>query len=183
MSTPTVLSETDSPCAMGDRRATGSISVVTNVKVAAASTNSRIAVADGRVSGRAAEGSGAISTEYTLSQRKIMTIVSDPRSRAGEVLAAINARPGIARAGADRAARGVQRPGVRPRRQSRRRPVAERGRTAGPSRRRPRTTDPDAVGPSRGAASRGRSDLPRDVADRDLRSASAARSLTHSASP
>src|SRR6202020_1691394 len=37
-------------------------------------------------------------TEYTLRQRKTMTIGSDPRSRAGEVLAAIHARPGIARA-------------------------------------------------------------------------------------
>src|ERR1700735_161262 len=98
MSSPTVLSDTDSPCAMGDRRATGSISVVTNVNVAAASTNSRIAVADGRLSGRASNGTDVIAKEYTLSQRKTMTIVSDPRSRAGEVLAAIHARPGIARA-------------------------------------------------------------------------------------
>src|SRR3984885_4199737 len=98
MSSPTVLSDTDSPCAIGDRRATGWVSVVTNMNVAAASTNSRIAVADGRVSGRAAEDRDVILEEYTLVQSKIMTIVSDPRSRAGEVLAAIHARPGITRA-------------------------------------------------------------------------------------
>src|SRR6202046_1958210 len=98
MSSPTVLSDTDSPCAMGDRRATGSISVVTNVNVAAASTNSRIAVADGRVSVRAGEGTDVIAHRIYSAAEEIMTIVSDPRSRAGEVLAAIHARPGIARA-------------------------------------------------------------------------------------
>jgi predicted NBD/HSP70 family sugar kinase len=60
--------------------------------------NSRIAVADGRVSGPEAEERDVIVHDYTLAQRKFMTIVTDPRSRAGEVLAAVHARPGVARA-------------------------------------------------------------------------------------
>ena len=79
-----VLSETDSPCAIGERSATGWVSVVTNVNVAAASTNSRIAVADGRFSGWAAETRDVIVREYTLAPRKMPGIVTNPRSRTSE---------------------------------------------------------------------------------------------------
>ncbi len=48
ISRPIVLSETCSPCAIGTSSATGWVSVVTNTKHAAASTNSWTVVGDGR---------------------------------------------------------------------------------------------------------------------------------------